>query len=115
MSHRKENIVQIASKLKDFGLGLRRKTVDIIPYNNDWPAAFLWLKQRIEDQPGKTQPDCIEHIGSTSIPGMAAKTILDILIVVKTTSELNTAISLLEELGFVYKGDAISNLQNKES
>ncbi|MEI6790062.1 MAG: GrpB family protein [Myxococcaceae bacterium] len=107
----KENITEIVSHLQSFGLGLRRKTVEISNYNSAWATAFLWIKQKIEGALGKTSWYRTEHIGSTSIHDMAAKPILDIMITFKTEMELKNAVPLLENLGFTYKGDAISKLQ----
>jgi GrpB-like predicted nucleotidyltransferase (UPF0157 family) len=114
MDQRNENTTQIVSTLKDFGLGLQRKTVEIVPYNKDWSEAFLWIKHRIEIQLGNSHAYQIEHIGSTSIPGMVAKPILDVMMTFKTEPELNDVIAGLEGLGFIYKGDMVSVLQQTE-
>ena len=47
----------------------------------------------------------IEHVGSTSVPGLAAKPIIDIDIVVPTTDSITEAIRRLEPLGYRYAGD----------
>ncbi|MES2503722.1 MAG: GrpB family protein [Myxococcota bacterium] len=106
---------QLAFKMKDFGLGLRRKTVEIAPYNWAWASAFDWLAQKIELQLRQRGGYKIEHIGSTSVPGMTAKPILDVLLIFESDMAVNSVIPLLEQLGFVYKGDAISQVQQTES
>jgi GrpB-like predicted nucleotidyltransferase (UPF0157 family) len=47
----------------------------------------------------------IEHVGSTSIPGLAAKPIVDIDVAVSTQGDLQTAIQRLATLGYVHEGD----------
>ncbi|KRF03362.1 hypothetical protein ASG89_23255 [Paenibacillus sp. Soil766] len=47
----------------------------------------------------------IEHVGSTSVPGLAAKPIVDIDVVVSTHSDVLKAIQGLASLGYVHEGD----------
>lgn len=47
----------------------------------------------------------IEHVGSTAVPGLAAKPILDLDVVIRTTADLPVAIERLARLGYVHEGD----------
>jgi len=47
----------------------------------------------------------IEHVGSTSVPGLAAKPIVDMDVVVSTQEDVFTAIQRLATLGYVHEGD----------
>ncbi|KRE37323.1 GrpB family protein [Paenibacillus sp. Soil522] len=47
----------------------------------------------------------IEHVGSTSVPGLAAKPIVDMDVVVSTQADVQTAIQRLATLGYVHEGD----------
>ena len=47
----------------------------------------------------------VEHIGSTSVPGLAAKPIVDIDVVVRSTEDVPAAIERLRALGYVYQGN----------
>jgi GrpB-like predicted nucleotidyltransferase (UPF0157 family) len=47
----------------------------------------------------------IEHVGSTSVPGLAAKPIVDMDVVVSTRSNVHIAIQRLATLGYVHEGD----------
>lgn len=47
----------------------------------------------------------IEHVGSTSVPGLAAKPIVDIDVVVSTQSDVIMAIQRLATIGYVHEGD----------
>ena len=62
-------------------LGLESGTVRVVPYDPEWPTLFQREADRLRknfEQAGLQA--AIEHTGSTSVPGLAAKPILDILI-----------------------------------
>jgi GrpB-like predicted nucleotidyltransferase (UPF0157 family) len=72
-------------------------------YNPEWPK---WFEEIKAFSGGKIAKAClrVEHVGSTSIPGMTAKPIIDLIIVIKPESWEEMK-SLLEELGFCYRGN----------
>ncbi|MNV51043.1 dephospho-CoA kinase/protein folding accessory domain-containing protein [compost metagenome] len=47
----------------------------------------------------------IEHVGSTSVPGLSAKPIIDMDVVVATRDDVKKAIQRLAILGYVHEGD----------
>jgi len=57
----------------------RRDPIHIVSYDPGWPAAFEQQRSRVESalRPWLVGP--VEHIGSTSVPGLAAKPIIDML------------------------------------
>jgi GrpB-like predicted nucleotidyltransferase (UPF0157 family) len=57
----------------------RRDPIEIVPYRDEWPALFERERSRVELAllPWLTAP--VEHIGSTAVPGLAAKPIIDML------------------------------------
>jgi GrpB-like predicted nucleotidyltransferase (UPF0157 family) len=55
--------------------------VKVIPYNPEWPQHFSRIKSELEAILAETEYVSIEHVGSTSVPGLAAKPIIDISIV----------------------------------
>jgi GrpB-like predicted nucleotidyltransferase (UPF0157 family) len=55
--------------------------VEVLPYDPAWPLLFLVEEQRLREALGN-QIAGVEHIGSTAVPGLAAKPILDILLAV---------------------------------
>lgn len=68
--------------------------IKIEPYSNLWPKQFQQLKTEI----GKLLVDFnpkIEHFGSTSIPGLAAKPVIDILVGLQTSDQLDQTIPLI--------------------
>jgi len=85
-------------------LGLQRGTVQVVPYNPLWVSLFQAEQGRLRQALGSYARD-IQHIGSTSVPGLAAKPILDIGIAVTAESDVATCIPLLTDLGYIYRGD----------
>lgn len=69
--------------LRDVGLigGRERRCVEIHEYDERWPGMFEQHASKIREALGGVALR-IEHIGSTSVPGLAAKPIIDILVVV---------------------------------
>ena len=53
----------------------------------------------------------IQHIGSTAVPGLAAKPIIDILMAVKSLSDVSSLRPLLEKAGYEYRGNSSDNKQ----
>ncbi|MBO4705398.1 MAG: GrpB family protein [Spirochaetaceae bacterium] len=72
-------------------------------YNPKWVEQFRVLKEFL----GKntTEYISIEHVGSTSIPGMNAKPIIDIDIVVEDASQFQRLKEELSKIGYVHEGD----------
>lgn len=77
------------------------KKIVVVPYRSDWPIFFEKEASRIKEILGS---NCLNlfHIGSTSVPGLSAKPIIDIIGVVQNPE---SAIRPLESLGFKYKGE----------
>jgi GrpB-like predicted nucleotidyltransferase (UPF0157 family) len=87
-------------------LGLSSGQLRLSPYETDWPLLFLAERERLCAALGESVQDIqIQHIGSTSIPGMPAKPILDIGVSVTNFEEAVCCIPLLEQLGYSYKGE----------
>jgi GrpB-like predicted nucleotidyltransferase (UPF0157 family) len=74
----------------------------IAPYDLSWPDLFQRIGRQIR-QSLRTRALAIHHIGSTSVPGLAAKPIIDIQV---TVTQLDEDIQEgLESLGFYYRTD----------
>ncbi len=78
--------------------------VIIEDYDPRWPDHFEVLRSRIASVLGPLAA-AIEHVGSTAIPGLAAKPIIDVDILMRTPSDLAAVIKRLESLGYGYRGD----------
>jgi GrpB-like predicted nucleotidyltransferase (UPF0157 family) len=85
-------------------LGLQRGTVQVVPYTPVWARLFQDECKRLADKLGSHALD-IQHIGSTAVPGLAAKPILDIGIAVAGEADAAACVPLLEPLGYQYRGD----------
>lgn len=82
-------------------LGLQRGTVEVVAYDAQWAEEFVREKQRLLDALGE-RVLAIEHIGSTSVPGLAAKPIIDMIAAVKAFDDVEQLIQPLKELGYEY-------------
>lgn len=82
-------------------IGLKRGTVKVVGYNPNWHKEFEAEKQRLLDTFGE-KILAVEHIGSTSIPGLAAKPIIDMVVAVKSFDDLPEFIEGLQKLGYEY-------------
>ena len=85
-------------------LGLEKGVVRLAPYSPEWAKLFDEEKQLLIALIGDYVID-IQHIGSTSIPDMIAKPIIDIGIAIKDFEEGKRCIKLIESLGYEYKGE----------
>lgn len=71
-------------------------------YNPARQAKFLAEKKLIEQILGVWISGSIEHVGSTAVPGLPAKPIIDIMVGVKNLAEAKACIPLLEKIGYHY-------------
>lgn len=78
--------------------------VVIVPYDPEWPDLFSKLGTALRGALGDTALR-IDHIGSTSIPDLVAKPIIDIQISVKTFEPLDTFRLPIESLGFIHRAN----------
>ena len=85
-------------------LGLKRGELHLSPYRAEWPALFEVEKKTIASAIGNHIAD-IQHVGSTSVPGMSAKPILDIAIAVEDFENARACIEPLIGLGYTFKGE----------
>ena len=81
---------------------IEQQTIVIADYNPAWPDRFRQEEVRIVAALGEAALS-VEHIGSTSVPGLAAKPILDILLVVENSGEEATYLPAMEEAGYVLR------------
>ena len=74
--------------------------VRIVPYDPDWPAEFEAEKARLVPVLAPWLAGEIQHVGSTSVPGLAAKPVIDILAEVRSLEESRAAIEPLQALSY---------------
>lgn len=85
-------------------LGLESGKVSLQPYTEEWAREYEIEEKLLRTEIGQFVID-IQHVGSTSIPGLAAKPIIDIAAAVSSLKEGEKCIEPLIKLGYEYKGD----------
>ncbi len=76
----------------------------IIAYHTAWVTQFDQIREKLLDKLSGLSIR-IEHIGSTAVPGLAAKPIIDIDIVYQTTADFEPLQNGLVSLGYYHNGD----------
>ena len=76
--------------------------VEIVPYDPSWPGQFREEAELLRRALARWLEGPIEHIGSTAVPGLSAKPIVDIMAGVRTLDESRPAISAATGLGYCY-------------
>src|SRR5215813_11377115 len=77
-------------------------TIAVVDYDPVWPVLFEEEARRIRAALGDRVLQ-IEHVGSTSVPGLAAKPIIDIVLVVADSSDEDAYVPDLEAAGYVLR------------
>jgi GrpB-like predicted nucleotidyltransferase (UPF0157 family) len=75
--------------------------VVLVPYEEAWPSLFEEERTRIEGAVGPWVEE-IEHIGSTAVPGLAAKPVIDIMVGVRSLEDTPALVARLETIGYEY-------------
>ncbi len=79
--------------------GIEKRAIEIVPYRSDWPLQFKSHAQRIKNALLGTAL-IIEHIGSTSVEGLAAKPIIDIVVGVSDASDEDRYLPHMQSIGY---------------
>jgi GrpB-like predicted nucleotidyltransferase (UPF0157 family) len=77
------------------------QTLEVVPYDPRWPAAFEAEAKRIRTVLGPIALR-IDHNGSTSVPGLAAKPVIDIQVSVAELQPMDVYSQPLESIGYVH-------------
>ncbi|TFG11015.1 GrpB family protein [Candidatus Heimdallarchaeota archaeon] len=85
-------------------IGLKRGIVELKTYNPKWREFYEQESKVISSQISDFLVD-IQHIGSTAIPGIIAKPIIDIAVAINSLENIAKIIEPLSEIGFVYRGE----------
>jgi GrpB-like predicted nucleotidyltransferase (UPF0157 family) len=87
-------------------LGLESGVVRVVPYDPAWAELFEVERENIDAAlRAHGVAAAIEHIGSTSVPGLSAKPILDTLVGVDDATRFDAGIAALESAGYSYRGE----------
>ena len=82
--------------------GTEKVRVRIVDYDNNWPMKFAAHAKTISEALGGAAL-LVEHIGSTSVPQLAAKPIIDVLVVVQDSGRESLYLPQLEAAGYVLR------------
>jgi GrpB-like predicted nucleotidyltransferase (UPF0157 family) len=77
-------------------------TISVVDYDEDWPLRFAHMRGLVRAAL-RTKALGVEHIGSTSVPGLAAKPIIDMLLTVVSVEDEDAYIPPLEYAGLVLR------------
>ena len=96
------DFVRIGEVLKNGPRGYKR--VEVSPYDAAWADDFQKIKGELDGVLNGLVLS-IEHVGSTSVPGLSAKPIIDIDVVIKDEAALPPVIEALQSIGYQHNGD----------
>jgi GrpB-like predicted nucleotidyltransferase (UPF0157 family) len=82
------------------GLREHNAPIQLIEYSAQWPALFTREAERIRTTLGERALQ-LEHVGSTSVPGLAAKPIIDIILAVADSADEPAYVPAMESAGYV--------------
>jgi GrpB-like predicted nucleotidyltransferase (UPF0157 family) len=77
-------------------------TIYLAPYDSDWPRQFLLQANRIREALSE-RVLLLEHVGSTSVPGLSAKPVIDMVLAVSNSDDEPSYVPPLEAQGFVLR------------
>ena len=77
-------------------------TIYLAPYDSAWPSLFTRLKKHIHEALGDDIL-LLEHVGSTSVPGLSAKPFIDMVLAVADSSDEPSYVKALEEKGYTLR------------
>lgn len=83
---------------------MRTKRVLVTKYDSQWPEAFQKIRGELEETLGDAILG-IEHVGSTAVPGLSAKPVIDIDVVIESYGSFPEILRRLAAAGYCYEGD----------
>jgi GrpB-like predicted nucleotidyltransferase (UPF0157 family)/8-oxo-dGTP pyrophosphatase MutT (NUDIX family) len=86
-------------------LGLQYGAVEVASYRPEWTELGARFASEVAEQLG-SQALAVEHIGSTSVPGLAAKPIIDLVVRLVSGFDPGDLVAVLGAQGWIYRGDA---------
>ncbi|NYI99345.1 GrpB-like predicted nucleotidyltransferase (UPF0157 family) [Nocardioides thalensis] len=89
----------------DHPVGLARGALELRPYSAEWPRSFERERSKLlANVPGILE---VEHIGSTSVPGLDAKPIIDMQASLPSFDGWSAVVPLLVEHGYTYMAERV--------
>jgi GrpB-like predicted nucleotidyltransferase (UPF0157 family) len=78
------------------------RPIVVVDYDPQWPLLFAKEKEAILAALGNSVL-MVEHIGSTAVPGLAAKPVIDMAVGIQSLADAPALIPCIEQLGYVYE------------
>lgn len=94
---------RIVRSIRELGAELRQP-LEVVEYDPRWPALFALERDRLATALGRYAVE-IQHVGSTSVPGLAAKPVIDIAIGITAYPWPGAPIDAAVALGYEHKGE----------
>ncbi|WP_245864448.1 GrpB family protein [Paenibacillus donghaensis] len=82
----------------------RTQAIEVVPYNPEWAHEFTRIKEYLLPYVDDLIL-AVEHVGSTSVPGLDAKPIIDLDLVMASYDVLPEIIERLAKIGYVHEGN----------
>ena len=83
---------------------MKTKRITVLPYDPQWKENFKAIRLELAESLGDLALR-IEHVGSTSVEGLQAKPIIDIDVVIRDNTPLDTVIAALAKIGYQHEGN----------
>jgi GrpB-like predicted nucleotidyltransferase (UPF0157 family) len=83
---------------------MNQGSIQVVDYNAEWPHQFGELRERIWPSV-RDIALAVEHVGSTSVPGLAAKPVIDLDVVIPSRNEISSIVTRLDALGYRHLGN----------
>ena len=81
------------------------RMIEVVDYDPRWPELFVQVRERVWRACREAGALAVEHVGSTSVPGLAAKPVIDLDVVIADEDDLAAVQAALEGLGYRFRGD----------
>ena len=83
---------------------MKTRQIVVVPYDPNWRSDFEAIRAEVEGAVGDLILG-IEHVGSTSVEGMAAKPCIDIDVIIPDYSVFDAVVDRLNAIGYIHEGD----------
>ncbi|MCI8892520.1 MAG: GrpB family protein, partial [Eubacterium sp.] len=87
--------------------GLKRGNVKLLPHQEEWNKNAEHVILKLKQLLGYAAAD-VQHVGSTAVPSIYAKPIIDIVIGLRDLNDISPYMKRLEEQGFVFRGEDVA-------
>ena len=84
------------------GMRVHNATIELVEYSPNWPRLFVREAERVRATLGP-RVLMLEHVGSTSVPGLAAKPIIDMVLGVADSADESAYVPAMESAGYVLR------------